>query len=258
MMVSVQLFLPFFLFLSWSPFSPLVVLARPTTNLGSSLVRRGYDPADPRLPPAVNTVCPGGLNATTVDDSTSFGADGDVTLTIGSCQSSTTNATTTTTTTSSSSTNDDSPSGLSSRQFCRTAPNDCVRRFGTVFQSSGFVQKCGATCNSACYPGSGGPDPNDCEHIIAAFATEQAQLFKLEIVTKYFLFTYKSCGIGIHNTIAASTNGCSRTMVYDYVDLGAVARYLAWNCQGAQGAKGGRCTGTTGVYIPQVPDFYIE
>ncbi|KAG8816490.1 hypothetical protein FRC17_000307, partial [Serendipita sp. 399] len=42
----------------------------------NALVRRGYDPADPSLPPAVRTICPNGLNGTTVDEITSFGPEG--------------------------------------------------------------------------------------------------------------------------------------------------------------------------------------
>lgn len=44
----------------------------------------------------------------------------------------------------------------------------------------------------------------------------------------------------------------------DYPDWAAVAHYLAWNCQAAQGANGGRCTGRTGIYQKNVPDFYIQ
>jgi hypothetical protein len=47
-------------------------------------------------------------------------------------------------------------------------------------------------------------------------------------------------------------------MQYAYTDVANVARYLAWNCQAAQNAHGGRCTGDSGVYVPTFPDFYVQ
>lgn len=223
------------------------ILARPFLS-APSLVPRAYDIEDPSLPAAVKTVCIGGANATTVMDSLPYGTDGAF-LTTGSC------APPETTTSDSSDTPSDS--SLAARQACRGTPNDCVSRFGTQFSGQGFVSKCGAPCTSACYPGSGGPDPNDCQFMINSLYNNSPQLFTLT-ANKFLLFTYKTCGIGLQNQIASSPVGCSQTMVYDYSDIGSVARYLAWNCQGSQGARGGRCTGNTGVFQSNIPDFYVQ
>jgi hypothetical protein len=46
-------------------------------------------------------------------------------------------------------------------------------------------------------------------------------------------------------------------MIYDYTDWAGVGTFLAWNCQAAQGARGGICIGDTGIYT-NVPDFFIQ
>jgi hypothetical protein len=38
--------------------------------------------------------------------------------------------------------------GLEERQNCPVAPNNCVSRFGNMFQGRGWVSKCGATCTT--------------------------------------------------------------------------------------------------------------
>jgi hypothetical protein len=46
--------------------------------------------------------------------------------------------------------------------------------------------------------------------------------------------------------------------IYDYQDVAAISNYLAWNCQAAQGARGGVCRANSGLYQPSVPDFYVQ
>lgn len=48
------------------------------------------------------------------------------------------------------------------------------------------------------------------------------------------------------------------TRIYDYTDVAQISNYLAWNCQGAQNARGGACTATGGIYQTSVPDFYVQ
>lgn len=55
--------------------------------------------------------------------------------------------------------------------------------------------------------------------------------------------------------------GCYRlvtiSIVYPIAD-DLSGRYLAWNCQAPQGARGGKCLGTTGLYQPNIPDYYVQ
>lgn len=207
-------------------------------------VPRAYSPNDPDLPPAVQTVCQGGVNATTVANSTTFAAG--VVLTVGTC----------------------APSNVGTEPFtvdavpavrpaCATAANNCQSRFGSQFSGNGYVAKCGAPCTSSCYPGTNGPDPNDCQHIVNSLYAQSPQLFTLS-TNNYLLLTYQTCGIGFQNQIAGSSIGCSQTIIYDYTDVAQISNYLAWNCQGAQNARGGACTATGGIYQTSVPDFYVQ
>ncbi|CCA77278.1 hypothetical protein PIIN_11256 [Serendipita indica DSM 11827] len=142
---------------------------------------------------------------------------------------------------------------------CPTARNNCAIRFGNNGFESNAVSKCDAPCTSSCYSGNpgGGPDPNDCEYATGLLFARNPQLFTLP-TGGYNLFTWRSCGIGIQNQIVSSGAPCTQRMQYDHADVANVARYLAWNCQAAQNAHGGRCTADSGVYIPNFPDFYIQ
>lgn len=197
------------------------------------------------LPKALDSVC-GGRNATTILTSKAFGTHG-VRITTGVCSPP-----------ESESTSDSNSVDLEARQAsCRTAPNNCIQRFGTMFQGNGWVNKCGAQCDSSCYPGSNGPDPNHCQFIFNSMFAEQPQLLTLE-PNNFLLLTYRSCGTGIQNQIASGPDGCSTKMIYDYSDWAAIGRYLAWNCQAPQGARGGRCVGRTGLYQGNIPDYYVQ
>jgi hypothetical protein len=130
------------------------LLCNPTGLLTLSYLALKID--DPSLPAALKSVCKGGMNATTVLESKPFGSDG-VVITKGYC------------------TPPDSDSGSgtavhpisvltfcidirmpavnlaaspASRPSCVTALNDCVGRFGGLFQGNGWVSKCGAPCFS--------------------------------------------------------------------------------------------------------------
>jgi len=221
------------------------IFARPFLAT-APLSRRGYSLSsdDPRLPAAVQSICPGGLNATTVSSSIPFGTGG-ASLTTGSCKP-------------------QAPAPASNntvnRATCQTAPNDCSSRFSSEwgqYSGQGFVAKCGDPCSSTCYPGGDGPDPNDCQIMINTLYAQSQQLFTLG-PNAFYLFSDQTCGIGIQNQIASSPIGCSQTMVYDYSDVASIAQYLAWNCQAAQGAQGGRCLGNTGLYQLSIPDFYVQ
>ncbi|PVF93805.1 hypothetical protein CPB86DRAFT_829040 [Serendipita vermifera] len=97
------------------------------------LVPRAIQADDPSLPSALASICPGGLNATTVDSSEHLGAGGVVVAT-GFCNPPETSS------------EEDTVPKLAARQSCPTAPNDCVSRFGTMYQGDGWVSKCGAPC----------------------------------------------------------------------------------------------------------------
>lgn len=219
-------------------------LSRPLAAPATVHVPRAYSPNDPDLPPAVQTVCQGGVNATTVANSSTFAAG--VVLTTGACAPSNSGSDTATI---------DAVPAV--RPVCATAANNCQSRFGNQFSGNGYVAKCGAPCDSTCYPGTNGPDPNDCEHIISSLYAQSPQLFTLS-QNNYLLLTYQTCGIGFQNQIAASTIGCSQQIIYDYTDVAQISHYLAWNCQGAQNARGGTCRARGGTYQPSVPDFYVQ
>jgi len=87
---------------------------------------------------------------------------------------------------------------------------------------------------------------------------QSSQLFSLP-ANNFIVLRHGTCGIGFQNQIATpSVGGCTQTILYDYQDLGAIARYLAWNCQAAQGARGGVCRANSGIYQPGIPDFYAQ
>ncbi|CCA68364.1 hypothetical protein PIIN_02230 [Serendipita indica DSM 11827] len=230
-------------------FLTCLLLSPVTFSAPANIVPRAYEINDPSLPPSVRSVCENGPNSTTVSNSTRL-ANG-VTMTTGYCRGKVTlpngriaqnfNAT---------------AAGVS-RPTCPSALNNCISRFGTQFQGNGWVSKCGARCDSTCYQGSGGPDPNDCQYIANQLWGRQPALFTLDPGT-FVLLTYRSCGTGIQNQIVSDGSGCSQKMIYDYPDWAAVAQYLAWNCQGFQGARGGRCNGSSGIYVPNTSDFYIQ
>lgn len=225
----------------------LFVNARPLIDSNDAPIAKRYNVSDPSLPPAVRTVCSGGMNATTITNATML--PGGVSMITGKCAPPTIG----------SSGNDSDPADRLAVEHpsCPTALNDCVNRFGSQFQGNGWVSKCGAPCSSSCYQGLGGPNPNDCQHIANSLYSQNPQLFVLN-PNNFVLLSYQSCGTGIQNQIAASSIGCPQTMIYDYTDWGAVAQYLAWSCQAAQYARGGRCTGNTGLYQPGTNDFYIQ
>lgn len=218
-----------------------IVYAMPTE-------RRSPQVDDPSLPAAVKSICKGGMNATTILESKAFGQDG-VTITTGYCTPD----------------SDSDPAAdlvaaapvPVARPVCVTAPNNCASRFGGQFQGNGWVGKCGAPCQSACYPGSNGPNPFDCQFIFNSMWQQNPPLFTLE-PNNFVLLTHYSCGTGIQNQIASSPIGCSQKMIYDYPDWASIGSYLAWNCQAPQGARGGKCTGTTGLYQPSIPDYYVQ
>ncbi|CAG7850186.1 SubName: Full=Uncharacterized protein {ECO:0000313/EMBL:CCA72953.1} [Serendipita indica DSM 11827] len=224
-----------------------LIEARPMLE---SPVRRAYSVDDPSLPAAVRTICDGGVNATTVLSSTELLFNGTVGhLTTGTC---------TLPQVGQASSGPSGGDGLRAPS-CPTARNNCAIRFGNNGFDSNAVSKCGAPCTSSCYSGNpgGGPDPNDCEYAIGLLFARNPQLFTLP-TGGYNLFTWRSCGIGIQNQIVSSGAPCTQRMQYDYADVANVARYLAWNCQAAQNAHGGRCTADSGVYVPNFPDFYIQ
>ncbi|PVF98258.1 hypothetical protein CPB86DRAFT_386575 [Serendipita vermifera] len=208
------------------------------------LVPRAIQADDPSLPPALDSICPGGLNATTVESSEPLGTGG-VVITTGFCNPPETSSERNTT------------PNLAARQSCPTALNNCVSRFGTMYQGNGWVSKCGATCTSFCYSGTGGPDPNHCQHIFDIMMAQSPALFTLDPAT-FILLTYQSCGTGIQNQIAPSSVGCSQKMIYDWPDWAGIGSYLAWNCQAAQNARGGQCLGDTGLYQSGTHDFYVQ
>jgi len=202
---------------------------------------------DTNLPPAVRSVCPGGTSPASITNTTVLPSG--VSMTTGVChhdggdqwEPATVDLAAVV----------DSPS-------CPIAPNDCVSRFGTANQGQGFVGECGAPCSSSCYQGTGGPDPNDCQHIANALFAQSPQLFVL-YPFNFVLLSYNSCGTGIQNQIAAaSISGCSQTMIYDYTDWAGIAQYLAWTCQAFVGANGGKCTANAGLYQPYTNDFYVQ
>lgn len=223
-------------------FHLIAVECRPTDL---SIAPRGYKGDDPSLPPAVRSICPGGVNATSVEKSEPFGTDG-VIITTGVC-----------TPPETSSNNGTVPEVAARAPSCPTAPNDCVSRFGSQYQGNGWVSKCGASCTSTCYQGTGGPDPNHCQLIFNNLWRTQPALFTLE-PNNFLLLTYQTCGTGIQNQIASSSVGCSQKMIYDYPDWAAIGSYLAWNCQAWQNARGGRCLGDTGLYQRNIPDYYVQ
>jgi len=216
-------------------------LSRPLNPPSVTLVPRVYNPNDSDLPPSVLQVCEAGVNSTSVSNSTMFG-NSQVVMTTGACTPA--NVT-------------DPVMGADSVQTCMTAANDCQSRFGSLFQGNGYVGKCGTPCDSTCYPGSNGPDPNDCQTIANSLRTHNPLVFTLN-PNNFLLLSYKTCGIGFQNQIAASSIGCSQQIIYDYPDMADVLQYLAWNCQSSQGARGGRCTSRSGVYQSTVPDFYVQ
>lgn len=221
-------------------------LSRPLSAPSIVNVPRAYSPNDPDLPPAILTVCDGGVNATTVDNSTVF-SEG-VVLTTGSCTPANIAVASV-----------ESVENIPAvRPSCPSAANNCASRFGSQFAGSSVVGKCGAPCSSSCYPGSNGPDPNDCQFIINGLLAQSPQLFTLS-QNKYLLLSHGTCGVGFQNQIAApSVGSCPQTILYDYQDVATIANYLAWNCQGAQGARGGACRANAGLYQPSVPDFYVQ
>jgi len=219
------------------------VLGRPAIP---SIDRRSPVVENSDLPPAVSSVCEGGMNATTILNMTSFGTDG-VMMTKGMCAPANKTAI---------ASSPEEERGLEERQNCAVAPNNCVSRFGNMFQGHGWVSKCGATCTSSCYYGSGGPNPYDCAHITDSLYNNATKLFVLQPY-EFILLTYATCGTGIQNQIGFSSIGCSQTMIYDTQDWSGIGNYLAFNCQSQQGARGGRCTGDTRLF-QNVPDYYIQ
>jgi len=239
--------------------------------------QRDYLPVS-RLPPAVWKMCTGGPDATIVHSSTAVQGTKELVLTTGSCinndtdtTGSTTGSTTESTTESTvpipapSQANETETTSLAARDWCPTVPNTCQWSFSSVFPGDwinrGWVQKCGASCSSSCFPidtGGPGPDPNDCQRIFNSMLARPDQVFALE-PNNFLLFTVRTCGVGIQNQIAANpwNWGCSQKMIYDYRDLAGVGNFLAFNCQAAQGARGGICVGDTGIYT-DVPDFFIQ
>ncbi|PVF93804.1 hypothetical protein CPB86DRAFT_829039 [Serendipita vermifera] len=99
------------------PFRPIAVEGRP---LDLKIMPRVIQVDDPSLPPALDSICPGGLNATTVESSEPFGTGGVVVMT-GFCNP-----------TETSSENDIVPELAARQVSCPTAPNNCVSRFGTA------------------------------------------------------------------------------------------------------------------------------
>jgi len=222
-----------------------------TTFVGAipTNLRRALTVNDPSLPASVRSICKGGQNATTILDSKAFGKNG-VVVTTGVCAPPVSS--------SPSSPSDSDLANLAVIQpTCVGALNNCISRFGTMFQGNGWVGKCGAPCASACYPGSGGPDPNHCQFIFNSMYGNNPQLFTVE-PNNFVLLSYKSCGTGFQNQIASSPVGCSQKMIYDYQDWAAIGSYLAWSCQAPQGARGGKCLGTTGLYQSNIPDYYVQ
>ncbi|PVF98650.1 hypothetical protein CPB86DRAFT_784479 [Serendipita vermifera] len=224
-------------------------VARPLAA-AEPLVPRSYSVYDNDLPRAVQTVCPGGANSTNVTNSQTFNGRSDIRVTTGSCIPHRTRPG-----------SHDPPSNFTVEALpsCFTPLDGCLPRFGAQFSGQGFVPKCGAPCRSACYPGTGGPNPNDCEFMINSMLNSRQQLFTLT-TDNFVLFTHNSCGIGVQNQIAPSINppGCTRNMLYNYQDVGSIARYLAWNCQAAQNARGGKCEATFGSYQTNIPDYYVQ
>ncbi|KAG8830825.1 hypothetical protein FRC18_007572 [Serendipita sp. 400] len=148
--------------------------ARPT----ELVPRRTYHPSDPDLPPSVLSVCSGGVDDTTVLNSTAFNIHG-VTITTGRCGNGITSY----------SGVGPMPTGDADRPVvrpvCPTAPNNCISRFGTQFQGNGWVSKCGARCDSTCYPGSGGPNPYDCQYIFNNLWAENPRMWLLPLKRVY-------------------------------------------------------------------------
>ncbi|PVF98259.1 hypothetical protein CPB86DRAFT_873592 [Serendipita vermifera] len=223
-------------------FHPIAVEGRPSD---SKLVPRAIQADDPSLPAALDSICPGGLNATTVESSEPLGTGG-VVITKGFCNAPET-----------SSEDDIVPRVVARQASCPTAPNNCVSRFGTMYQGNGWVSKCGAPCTTFCYSGTGGPDPNHCDFIFNSMRVESPALFTLN-PNQFILATYQSCGTGIQNQIASSSVGCSQKMIYDWPDWADIGHYIAWNCQAAQNARGGQCLGDTGLYQSGTHDFYVQ
>jgi len=100
--------------------------------------------------------------------------------------------------------------------------------------------RCGEECDSDCYWGDNGPDPNDCQVIFNNFLARFDQVFNVGHA-KFVLFTFGSCGTGIQNQIVPNSEDCASDLLYDYTDWAGVGHFLATSCQAGQGARGGKC-----------------
>jgi hypothetical protein len=229
--------IPFGLSSSSGSITP-VATPPPVPTITGASTPQGNSPAsvDPKLvPPAVDTVCDGKKGIPQSVNKTPFF---NVTITAGDCPPVKPNPRPSITS-----------KLLRPQAGCNYPPNICSS-FPGGGNILGFAQ-CGAQCNSDCYFGSGGPDPNDCEKIFNYFRTRPDKIFQVG-PNKFLLFTYGTCGTAIQNQIGNQGQDCNTSIIYDYPDWGNVGSYLAWNCQGNQGARGGKCQNPANNFYIQV------
>jgi len=141
------------------------------------------------------------------------------------------------------------------RGGCNIPPNSCSDRF---WQSNGILgySRCGAQCDSECYWGNDGPDPNDCEVVFNWFRNGvESPIFTLER-DRFLLYRYQTCGTGFQNQIQSPSWACNANIIYDFPDWAAIGSHLAWSCAAPAGARGGKCVASSNDFYTQVFRWY--